>query len=76
MKGKILLIEGKRADRPSFFNGLSKKGYQVLSVGSGKKALDSLEEEKQDVILIDASSMRTTAFVSVMPSKNFHRCFR
>jgi DNA-binding response OmpR family regulator len=60
MKGKILLIEGKRADRPSFFNGLSKKGYQVLSVGSGKKALDSLEEEKQDVILIDASSMRTT----------------
>jgi DNA-binding response OmpR family regulator len=60
MKGKILLVEGKRADRPSFFNGLSKKGFQVRSVTSGKKALDLLALETPDIILIDASSMRTS----------------
>ena len=60
MNGKILLIEGKRSDRPSFFNGLSKKGFHVNSVPSGSKALEFLGYETPDVILVDASSMRTS----------------
>ena len=71
MKGKILLIEGKRADRPSFFNGLSKKGFQVHSVPSGSKALEYLAHENSDVILIDASSMRTSGIRICNAVKDF-----
>ncbi len=56
----ILLIEGKRADRPSFFLGLSRKGYQVDTVSNGSAALAYVAEKKPQLILIDAASMRTS----------------
>lgn len=60
MKAKILLIEGKRADRPSFVAGLSRKGYQVESAGNGTEALARIEAFSPDLIIVNAASMRTS----------------
>jgi DNA-binding response OmpR family regulator len=60
MKAKILLIEGKRADRPSFVAGLTRKGYQVESVANGSEAMARLEPFAPDLIIINAASMRTS----------------
>jgi len=60
MKAKILLIEGKRADRPSFVAGLTRKGYQVESVTNGSEALKRLAAFGPDLIIINAASMRTS----------------
>jgi DNA-binding response OmpR family regulator len=60
MKAKILLIEGKRADRPSFVAGLTRKGYQVESVANGSEAMTRLEPFAPDLIIINAASMRTS----------------
>lgn len=60
MKAKILLIEGKRADRPSFVAGLTRKGYQVESVANGSEALVRLSPFAPDLIIINAASMRTS----------------
>ncbi len=60
MKAKILLVEGKRADRASFHGGLSNKSYQVNSVSSGSHAVAQLPEFQPDIIIVDASSLRTS----------------
>jgi DNA-binding response OmpR family regulator len=60
MKAKILLVEGKRADRPSFMAGLTRKGYQVESVPTGNAALEHLVQGAPDLIVVDAASMRTS----------------
>lgn len=60
MKTKILLIEGKRADSPSFVAGLARKGYQVESVSNGTQALARLEPLAPDLIIVNAASMRTS----------------
>ena len=60
MKVKILLVEGKRADRPSFVAGLTRKGYQVESVANGSEALARLDPFSPDLIIINAASMRTS----------------
>jgi DNA-binding response OmpR family regulator len=60
MKANILLIEGKRADRVSFMIGLTKKGYEVESVGSGSAAIAILESRIPHLVLVDAASMRTS----------------
>ena len=58
---QILLVEGKRADNPSQFNiGLSNKKYSVDSVRSQTEALEYLDKEKPNVILIDSASMRSS----------------
>lgn len=60
LKSRILLIEGKRTDHPSFAAGLTKKGYLVESVPSGTAALNHLESVIPDLVVVDASSMRTS----------------
>lgn len=60
MKVKILLVEGKRADRPSFITGLTRKGYQVESVANGSEALARLDTFNPDLVIINAASMRTS----------------
>ncbi len=57
---KILLVEGKRTDHPSFTAGLTKKGYLVESVPSGTAALARVEDSTPDLVIIDASSMRSS----------------
>ncbi len=59
-KANILLIEGKRAEHPSFFMGLTRKGFHVDSVPSGSSALTRLSEKQPHLVLIDAASMRTS----------------
>jgi len=56
----ILLIEGKRADHPSFKPGLIKKGFHVESVPNGASALVYLTEKSPDLVLVNAASMRTS----------------
>ena len=60
IKARILLIEGKRSDHPSFSGGLTKKGFQVEGVFSGNVALARLKENLPDLVLIDAASMQTS----------------
>lgn len=60
MKPLILLIEGKRANRPSFMVGLTKKGFKVDSVANGTLALQSIDKRMPKAVVIDAASMRTT----------------
>jgi DNA-binding response OmpR family regulator len=59
-KPRILLIEGKRTDHPSFAAGLAKKSYLVESVPSGAAALAHLDNTSPDLLVVDASSMRTS----------------
>ncbi len=60
MKAKILLIEGKRTDRPSFVTGLTRQGFQVESVPNGAEALVRLDSFSPDLIIVNAASMRTS----------------
>ncbi len=54
------MIEGKRAERSSFVGGLTKKGFRVISVPSGNAALNKLDKEQPEIIVVDADSMRTS----------------
>jgi DNA-binding response OmpR family regulator len=60
MKPRVLLVEGKRTDHPSFAAGLTKKGYLVESVLSGAGAIERLDHITPDMVIVDASSMRTS----------------
>ena len=60
MKHLILLVEGKRSDRPSFMAGLSKKGYEVESVPNGASAIEAIKRFNPKAVIIDAASMRTS----------------
>ena len=60
MKHLILLVEGKRSDRPSFMSGLSKKGYEVESVPNGASAVEAIKKLNPKAVIIDAASMRTS----------------
>lgn len=60
MDARLLLIEGKRAERPSFLGGLTKKGFLVESVPNGAAALKSLAESVPHLVVVDAASMRTS----------------
>ena len=60
MKARLLIIEGKRAERPSFLGGLTKKGFQVDSVPNGTAALAHLEVNVPNLVVVDAASMRTS----------------
>ncbi|MFZ6029184.1 MAG: response regulator transcription factor [Chloroflexota bacterium] len=60
MKAKILWIEGKRADSPSFVPVVRKKDYIVDVVPTGSAALARLKEFDPDLIVVNAASMRTS----------------
>jgi DNA-binding response OmpR family regulator len=60
MKATILLVEGKRAEHPSFLPQLRKKGFQVETASSGSHALGRLEDVDPDVVIVDAASLRTS----------------
>ena len=60
MSHLILLIEGKRMERPSYLVGMQKKGYKIESVSTGSHALKQLKKISPKAIVVDAASMRTT----------------
>jgi DNA-binding response OmpR family regulator len=59
MKGKILWIEGKRADNPSFIPVLRKKDFLVESVPTGAAALARISGFNPDLVVVNASSLRS-----------------
>lgn len=60
MKARILWIEGKRAEGPSFIPGLRKKGYVIETVPTGKAALERMVEVCADIVVVNAASLRTS----------------
>ena len=60
MKHQVLLIEGKRVDRPSYMAGLNRKGFEVVSVSNGSEAIRKFPEVDPSAVIVDAASMRTT----------------
>ena len=60
MKARILWIEGKRAESPSFIPALRKKDYLVEVVSTGSAALARLMEIDPDLVVINAPSLRTS----------------
>ncbi|MGA1863971.1 MAG: winged helix-turn-helix domain-containing protein [bacterium] len=59
MIDKILWIEGKRADSPSFVPTLRKKQYEIELVPTGKAALDRLLEVDPYLVVVNAASLRS-----------------
>jgi DNA-binding response OmpR family regulator len=60
MKARILWIEGKRTESPSFVSALRKKDYLVEVVSTGSAALARLLEIDPDLVVINAPSLRTS----------------
>jgi DNA-binding response OmpR family regulator len=56
----ILIIEGKKADRPSFASQLQKKGFAVTVVANGSEALARLNEAGPDIMVVNAASLGST----------------
>ena len=60
MKNRILWIEGKRANSPSFVPNLRRRDFQVEIVSTGTAAQEILTEMDPDVVVIHAASLRST----------------
>jgi len=60
MKTNILLVEKKNSGPASFLTGLTRKGFIVDKVANGNEALARLDFDLPQVVLINASSMRTS----------------
>jgi len=56
-KATILLVENKPISRSTYFEGLSKKGYQVIHTINGGEALEQVEDLNIDLAIINAVSL-------------------
>lgn len=56
----ILMVEGKKADRPSFAPQLQKKGFRVVVVPSGAEAVARLLDAQADLAVVNAASLGST----------------
>jgi DNA-binding response OmpR family regulator len=59
MKAAILIVEGKAGEQ-SFVPALEKAGYQVIAVHTGAAALAAIEKSGIQLIVFDASFMRSS----------------
>jgi len=60
MEIKILLLERRRSDSPSFVQGLRKKGFTIEIVTSGIEAIECLSQTKISIVIINAASLKTS----------------
>jgi len=60
MKARILWIEGKRANSPSFVPGLRKKDYEVELVTTGAAALEKVLPFDPDLVVVNTTSLRSS----------------
>ncbi len=60
MKARILWVEGKRTDNTSFVPSLQKKEYLVEIVPTGNAAVARLVEIDPDLVVVNASSLRSS----------------
>jgi len=56
----ILIIEGKKAERPVFAALLQKKEYLVTAVANGSEALACLDDVIPDLVIVNAASIGST----------------
>ena len=59
MKGRILWIEGERANSPSFLSALQNRAYELIIVPSGAIALSRLPEIDPDLVVVNVPSLRS-----------------
>ncbi len=59
MKARILWIEGKRANSPSFVPSLRKREHDVQTVETGKAGLAALSDYDPDLVVVHAASLRS-----------------
>ncbi len=57
---KLLIIEGKHAEIPSFASDLQKKGFDVVVTHNGIEAAKKLEKTSPHVVVVNAASMRSS----------------
>ena len=55
----VLLVEGQNAGRDSLRPMLLKAGYEITIVNTGAEALDWLQDRAPNLIVFDASTMRS-----------------
>jgi DNA-binding response OmpR family regulator len=60
MKAKVLWIESNRAAGPGFIPKLQQKGFDVVTVPTGKAALSRINVFDPDLVVVNAVSMRTS----------------
>ncbi len=70
MQAKILWIEGKQTGNPTFVSGLQKKGYSVEVFSTGKAAMAHLAQINPDLIVINASSFRSSGARVSLSARN------
>jgi len=59
MQAKILCIERKRSESPSYVAGLRKKGFDVETVATGADAVKKLPVNPPQLVIVNAASLRT-----------------
>jgi DNA-binding response OmpR family regulator len=59
MKARILWIEGKRPESPSFVTDLRKKDFFVVTVPTGNEALQRALDLDPDLVVVNAASLRS-----------------
>ena len=57
-KKRIILIEGKQTEHPSFFFSLQSKGYDVDLARNGVNAVAKMSERPADIAVLDAASLQ------------------
>ena len=57
---KLLVIEGRHAEIPSFATDLQKKGFEVVTAQSGGEATKRLEKTAPHLVVINAASLRSS----------------
>jgi len=57
---KILVIEGRHTEIPSFAADLQKKGFEVVVAQSGGEATKRLEKTAPHLVVINAASLRSS----------------
>lgn len=74
MRGQLLIIEGKRADKPLFAESLRVKSFFVSVVSSGADALLLLNENYYDLIIINTVSLGSSGIrISANIREKFHQ---
>ena len=53
MKKKILVVEDEEGLRLLYKEELEAEGYEILTAGNGREAIQQLEEGKPDLIILD-----------------------
>jgi two-component system response regulator PilR (NtrC family) len=71
-KNRILIVDDEEALRTVLSSELVSEGYDVRSAGDGDEAIDTLEQEKFDLVLLDIKMPRVSGFDVLKHVKERH----